>query len=680
MEKEKGQKSIKGLTLLLACLFLGMTIGGSGLISVEHEENLTFMQMYGESPLDRVRVEFNATRIAFSNKRVTFLERFDDADMGENPKWTYYETGCNLSDAQPWVGASNLLLLTAADGSNYTKLQYSIPASKSTGLKPNSDGVIVTARCGEVHGTPVGGLELTTGTHYIRVFFDGSGNIDITYHIVTTGTLTTIDNAVASATANKWYSFQIELHSATALVKIFNETGIQLGSTQTLSTYMTYSTFSNMTIWANTTAAADKILGFDWIYATPRYTSAEKYEEVEILPNSKDSAPKDKETKNCESSYVGANIENDSATQIARDVFNLTESQPGDFDSTKTFNRTEFQDFQSTISEKDYDLETTQTFYAKGWNDLRSDVEGALDSRLERITGESITVVDYVLLDLNVSVVYSSHYVTLVRDWFKDEGVDIILEQDPDCQITLQNGDVISAASMPREVLGAFLCGQCNPGLAVGWGDLDPRNWRKKTSSVLSLGFSDTAKAMTAMLELMKGMREDISNLGGIIEGSVNSIVDSTTNIIQQSTGAVKDHLDTYVVAPVNAILASVGAGFSSLNARLVELSNSFRNAIDGAVSSIATTIRGMVDSLPTVVSDAIGAAYDGLISPFMDMVGKAIAKALSVFNFVGPITSMLKTYLLYGGIILVVGVALFIAYRKGMFDRGVNKASGLTK
>ena len=673
VEPERGH--LKAVSLVLFVLFLGSIVAEAGTVAVESEEMLSFADVFGESPLDRVRMQTNFSRVSYTNKRVTFLERFDDPDLAENEDWTYYETGNNISTALPWVGASNLLLVTmGGGGSNYTKVQYSIPATKATGLKPDSDGVIITARCGEVYGTPVGGLELTTGTRYVRVFFDGNGNIDISYHAATSGTLTTVDNAVASATVNKWYSFQVELYSKTAVVKIYNETGDQLGSTETLSTYMSYSSFSNLTLWANTTVAATKILGYDYVYATRRQSNTE-YDEVEILPKTKDAAPQSSEKGGIKFSYAMSGIENDTGSQEARSVYNFTTAQPGDFDSQRTYNATEFREALSTIEEYDYDIEDRQTFYLKGWTDLKEDIEASLQERLTKMTGASVSVVDYVILDMNCTTIYSDSYVDYVEDWFKEEGVDIIIDTDPDATVERTDGTIESIGMVPREELGFYLCYAGNPGLA-GW---NPTTWDNpfsgSPSAMEDIVFSSAEKAIDSFTEVSESFRDQVSTSAGIIKGSVNDFVDASSNIVGQVSGNVRDMIDQYVVAPVTGIGAQLSAGIASLESKLASVSNTFRNAIEGSSSSIANTIRGMVSNIPATISNAIGTAFDGLKSTFL-ATGKAIQEqGLSIFNFVGDIASKVKTFFIYGLIFVAIIAIVFVAFKAGMFDSYVNKA-----
>ena len=674
LENDGGR--IKVFAIVLFVLFLGSIIAQAGTVSVEAEEMLTFADVFGESPIDRVRMETNFSRVAYTNKRISFLERFDDSDMTENEDWTYYETGSHISSAFPWVGASNLLFVTVGggDAANYTKTQYSIPASRSTGLKPDADGVIITARCGEVNGTPVGGLELTSGTYFVRVFFDGSGNIDISYHASTTGTLTTVDNAVASATANKWYSFQVEFYSTTAIVRIYNETGGQEGSTETLSTYMSWSSFSNMTLWANTTAATTRILGYDYVYATRRQSNTD-YSTTEILPKTKDSAPTSSDKDRIKFSYALAGIENDTGSQEARNVYNLTESEPGDFDSQRSYNATEFREALSTVEEYDYDVEDRQTLYLKGWTDLQAELEESLQERLSKISGSTAYVVDYVILDMNCTTVYSDSYVNYVEDWFKKEGVDIILDSDPDATIERTDGTVESIATVPRAELGFYLCYSGNPGLA-GW---NPTTWKNPLSgarsSVEDIVFSTPEKAQDALTEISEGFRGKISSSAGIVKGTVTDFVDSSSNIVGQVSGDVKDMVDQYAVAPATGIGAQLSSGISSLKAKLASVSNSFRDAIEGTTSSIANTIRGLAKSIPATISTAIGNTFSGIQSTFMN-AGKALKeKGLSMFNFVGDIASKVKTFFIYGLIFVAIIAIIFVAFKAGMFDAYVNKA-----
>jgi len=674
LENDGGR--VKVCALVLFVLFLGSILAQAGTVSVEAEEMLTFADVFGESPIDRVRMETNFSRVAFTNKRLTFLERFDDSDMAENEDWTYYETGSHISSAYPWVGASNLVFVTigGGDAANYTKTQYSIPASKSTGLKPDSDGVIITARCGEVNGTPVGGLELTSGTHYVRVFFDGSGNIDIGYHAVTTGTLTTVDNAVASATADKWYSFQVEFYSSTAIVRIYNETGGQLGSTETLSTYLTWSSFSNMTLWANTTAANTRILGYDYVYATRRQSNTD-YGTTEILPKTKDSAPTSSDKDRIKFSYSLAGIENDTGSQEARNVYNLTQSKPGDFDSQRSYNATEFREALSTVEEYDYDVEDRQTLYLKGWTDLQAELEESLKERLAKISGTNAYVVDYVILDMNCTTVYSDSYVDYVEDWYKKEGVDLILETDPDATVERKDGTVESIATVPRAELGYYLCYAGNPGLA-GW---NPTTWKNplggSKSRVEDVVFSSPEKAQDAFIEVSEAFRGKVSASAGIVKGTVTDFVDSSSNIVGQVSGKVNDMVDQYAVAPTTGIGAKISAGFASMKAKLAQITNSYRDAIEGATSSIATSIRGLAKNLPTAISTSIGDTFEGIKSTFTS-AGKALKeKGLSVFNFVGDIASKVKTFLVYGLIFVAIIALVFVAFKAGLFNAYVNKA-----
>jgi len=673
LETEGGH--VKVCALVLVVLFLGSILAQAGAVSVESEEMLTFADVFGESPIDRVRMHTNFSRVAFTNKRVTFLERFDDPDMADNEDWTYYETGNNISTAFPWVGASNLLFVTmGGGGSNYTKVQYSIPATKSTGLKPDSDGVIVTARCGEVYGTPVGGMELTTGTYYVRVFFDGSGNIDISYHASTTGVLTTVDNAVASATLNKWYTFQVELYSKTAIVKLYNETGDQQGSTETLSTYMGYSSFRNLTLWANTTVAATKILGFDYAYGTRRQSNTD-YGEMEILPKTKDSAPKSSEKNRIKFSYGLSGIENDTGSQEARNIYNFTQSLPGDFDSQRTYNATEFREALSTIEEYEYDVEDRQTFYLKGWTDLKAEIEESLKERLQKITSTSAYVVDYVILDMNCTTIYADSYVNYVEKWYKDEGVDIIIKTDPDATVERTDGSMEGITTVPREDLGFYLCYAGNPGL-TGW---DPRSWKNPLSGAKSavedVVFSSPEKAMDAFTGLSESFRDQVSSSAGIVKGSVKDFVDSSSNIVGQVSGNVKDMADQYAVAPVTGIGAQLSAGIGSLKVKLSDVTDTFRDAIDGVASSIANAVRGMTSSLPDAIANAIGSSFDGVKSTFLN-IGKALhEKGLSIFNFVGDIASKVKTFLIYGLIFVAIIALVFVAFKAGIFDAYVNKA-----
>ena len=672
LESEGGR--IKVCAIVLFVLFLGSILAQAGTVSVEAEEMLTFADVFGESPIDRVRMETNFSRVAFTNKRVTFLERFDDTDMAGNEDWTYYETGSHISSAFPWVGASNLLLVTVGDGTNYTKVQYSIPATKSTGLKPDSDGVIITARCGEVNGTPVGGLELTSGTYYVRVYFDGSGNIDISYHAATTGTLTTVDNAVASATADKWYTFQVEFYSTTAIVRIYNETGGQEGSTETLSTSMSWSSFSNMTLWANTTAANTRILGFDYVYASRRQSNTD-YGEMDILPKTKDSAPSSSEKSRIKFSYGLSGIENDTGSLEARKVYNFTESKPGDFDSQRSYNATEFREALSTTEEFDYDVEDRQTVYIKGWTDLQAELEESLKERLEKITGTTAYVVDYVILDMNCTTVYADSYVNYVEDWYKKEAVDIILDTDPDATVERTDGSVESIATVPRQELGLYLCYAGNPGLA----GLDPRSWGNPLggakSSIEDVIFSTPEKAQDALVEISESFRGKVSTSAGIVKGTVTDFVDSSSNIVGQVSGDVNDMVDQYAVAPVTGIGAQLSAGINSLKAQLSEVTTSFRDAIEGTTSSIATSIRGLAKSIPATISTSIGDAFAGVQNSFAN-AGKALQeKGMSVFNFVGDIASKVKTFLMYGLIFVAIIAIVFVAFKAGLFTGAINKA-----
>ena len=676
---------IKVFAIVLFVLFLGSIMAQAGTVSVEAEEMLTFADVFGESPIDRVRMETNFSRVAFTNKRPTFLERFDDSDMAENEDWTYYETGSHISSAMPWVGASNLVFVTVGggDAANYTKTQYSIPASRSTGLKPDSDGVIITARCGEVNGTPLGGLELTSGTYYVRVFFDGSGNIDISYHAATTGTLTTVDNAVASATANKWYSFQVEFYSSTAIVRIYNETGGQEGSTETLSTYMSWSSFSNMTLWANTTATTTRMLGYDYVYATRRQSNTD-YGTTEILPKTKDSAPSSSDKDRIKFSYSLSGIENDTGSQESRNVYNLTESEPGDFDSQRSYNATELREALSTVEEYDYDVEDRQTIYLKGWTDLQGELEESLKERLAKISGTNAYVVDYVILDMNCTTVYADSYVNYVEDWFKKDGVDIILDTDPDATVERTDGTVESIATVPRADLGLYLCYAGNPGILGNTGNPGLAGWNPKTwknpisgskSSVEDVVFSTPEKAMDAITEISEGFRGKISTSAGIVKGSVTDFVDSSSNMIGQVSGDVKDMVDQYAVAPATGIGAQLSAGISSLKAKLASVSNTFRDAIEGTTSSIANTIRGLAKTIPATISTSIGNTFSGIRSTFMN-AGKALKeKGLSTFNFVGDIASKVKTFFVYGMIFVAIIALVFVAFKAGMFDAYVNKA-----
>jgi len=483
-----------------------------------------------------------------------------------------------------------------------------------------------------------------------------------------------VDNAVASATADKWYSFQVEFYSTTAIVRIYNETGGQEGSTETLSTYMTWSSFSNMTLWANTTAANTRILGYDYVYATRRQSNTD-YSTTEILPKTKDSAPSSSDKDRIKFSYSLAGIENDTGSQEARNVYNLTESEPGDFDSQRSYNATEFREALSTVEEFDYDVEERQTLYLKGWTDLQAELEESLKERLAKISGTTTYVVDYVILDMNCTTVYSDSYVNYVEDWFKKDGVDIILDSDPDATIERTDGTVESIATVPRAELGFYLCYSGNPGLA-GW---NPTTWKNPLSgarsSVEDIVFSTPEKAQDALTEISEGFRGKISSSAGIVKGSVTDFVDTSTNIVGQVSGDVKDMVDQYAVAPVTGIGAQLSAGISSLKAKLASVSNSFRDAIEGTTSSIANTIRGLAKSIPATISTAIGNTFSGIKSTFMN-AGKALKeKGLSMFNFVGDIASKVKTFFIYGLIFVAIIAIIFVAFKAGMFDAYVNKA-----
>jgi hypothetical protein len=284
-------------------------------------------------------------------------------------------------------------------------------------------------------------------------------------------------------------------------------------------------------------------------------------------------------------------------------------------------------------------------------------------------------VVDYVILDMNCTTVYSDSYVDYVEDWFKKDGVDIIIDTDPDATVERTDGTIEGITMIPREELGFYLCYASNPGLA-GW---NPTTWENPLntgrSAVEDIVFSSAEKAIDAFTELSEDFRDTVSTSAGIIKGSVNDFVDASSNIVGQVSGNVKDMIDQYVVAPVTGIGAQLSAGIASLESKLSDVSNTFRDAIDGASSSIGDTIRGMASSLPTTIANAIGSTFNGLKSTFLK-IGKAIAEqGLSIFNFVGDITNMVKTFLVYGLIFVAIIAIVFVAFKSGAFDRFVNKA-----
>ncbi len=662
----ENQKKKALLTIFSGVLLLLTVVAGSGLITVQYEttESVSLMGIGGDSIIDRVRLQYNVTQAAYSNKRITFLERFDDSSLrAPNDDWTYYETGVDTANSYPWIGASKLVFANEGNGSAYTKTQYSIPTSKAkSGIHYNSDGTIVSARAGVINGTPVGGLELTTGTYYIRVFFDGSNNIDITYHAASTGTLTTVADYVDTITADKWYTFQIELYSATALIRVYNESGGQLGVTETLSTYMTYGTMSNMTLWSNSTinGPGKEMIAFDWVYATPRYSSV-TYDQSDILPDTKDNAPLSKETANIKISYDKAGIVNGSGSSQARLVYNFTTEEPGGFDSQLSYNRTELQEALATMEEDEYDVSSTQRVFAKGWSDIREDMEDSLEARIERITGSNAELVDYIILDLNCTTIYSDKYVTAVEKWYKDEGVDIILKEDPDAVVTRKNGDVESAATVPRAELGAFLFSNYFDSAALS---LDPRTWGKSGKSAIDeIKFSSTDKALDAFKGLSKQFRNEISAMGGIIKGSVNDIISSSKNIIQQTKGEIKDHVDSYVVAPMMGISAKISSGVSMIKAQLSYVSNTLRNAVNGAATSIKSSIRALTDTLPAAIQNVIGTTFEGIKSTFMS-AGKALGgTGLSVFGTLKDIVNTVMKYLPWILIIFVIAIVVYVVY-----------------
>ena len=662
-------KPHKKLALVAIILFMGSILAGAGVVKVEYTKYLTFADAFGSSPIDDVKLRANFTRVAYSDKPIYFLERFDDSN--EN-NWTYYETGADTTTSAPLWAASNLILLSKGDGTNYTKIQYSHRATTKNKLKPSSSGGYIYARIGEVVGTPVGGIELTNSSYYIRVGFDGSGNIDLNYHASGTGTLTNTQ-IVSSAQSDKWYTVAIEFYSTTASIQIYNETGVQKGDTQTVSTALSFSAWYNLTLWCNSTSSTSEVLAFDWLYTANRYSSTPNSEISDTLPNTKDSAPEDKEVDKCDFGYEKAGIENDSASSEAREVFNYT-AEADDFEGKTSYNNTEFRDFISSVSEVDNDVADTQTYYAKGWDNLQKDLETSLEGRLSKIAGKTVYAVDYVILDLNLSITYSDDFLKMAEDWFKKDAVKIIQETDPDATVTLENGEVVSVSKVPAEMLGAFLFGQYSPAFSLFGG----------LHSIKEVVFSSPEKAKSATQQVSKEFRDTVMGGAGIVQGSVSSVVDSSKNIIGQTSGKVNDLVDTYVVSPTNAIAAGISSGtnavasgvnnaMSGIGAKLSDVSASLRDSLAGISTSIKDSIRGLTSTLSSSFQSAIGSIYHGIRSPISKM-GKSLDKAFSFFSYVGGVAKTFAKYLMIGGAIVVGVVAIYYAWSKGLLDKVVSR------
>ncbi len=621
---EEDNRALMGCVLLVLTIFFVGYIAGTGAVKTPVVVTMTFYEATGENPIDSAYLEMNYTDIVFSKLPVKFLDRFDSQ---ETNSWVYAEQGNDIANTGMAYTASRAIFTVVGDGDTNNTYNYlNHTATETNRLKPDG-GVIIHARINESTGTPTAffGLQNTNKTWYVKAGFDGSGNIDLVYYS-STYSATTVQ-ILTSATADHWYFVEIELYGSNAIVKIFNETGTQKGDTQTVSTALTYAAFSSVFFAVNSLESTAEEARLDCVYSTTRNDVIEIRPQMDMAANNETAgAPDDYSATNIEFDYTSTNIKNDSASAEARTAYDYTYNA-ADFTSTRSFNQSQLNQALGSVSEIDNDISITQSYNSEGWTDLQSDTEKDLKTNIEdALGGISVDIVDYVVTAADLITRYSDAFQKEVQDFYANEAVELIIENDPDAVIELDNGETVTASKMPRELLAAFITGQSVENLYGPAAAFSLSKYLGKSGSGIKKITHSTAAKAKAVRELVaQRARKRVSSGTGVIQKSTRNVVSASTHTLKTNTGKVKKIGRSYTTAPTNFVLAKLKAGETKI-----------RNTLGGLQSQIISGGKFVKD------------------------------KALSAFAFAGDIAKTVWKYVIIGGLLALIvgGIGLFVFYR----------------